>query len=197
MIAIFNSILIFTSVAVLIFLATRKRLDTFFIVSLALIIIGSAMLVGASAYSIRYYDKVMLYNAMSAQVFSCFHCIFALEYLFSSLTVPVECIEQDREVRERNSKKYTYWIRGFQLLSGAVIPIIWCFYPLIAGKVKTVTDFGIFVRLNGSKIDALCHKTEVCLPYRLLHAFFSTLLALRPDHFLLARTRCLTSAWAT
>ena len=43
---------------------------------------------------------------------------------------------------------------------------------LIAGKVKTVTDFGIFVRLDSSKIDALCHKTEVRLPHRLLHAFF-------------------------
>lgn len=32
---------------------------------------------------------------------------------------------------------------------------------LIAGKVKSVTDFGIFVRLDGSSIDALCHKTEV------------------------------------
>ncbi|KOO24095.1 protein rrp5-like protein [Chrysochromulina tobinii] len=29
------------------------------------------------------------------------------------------------------------------------------------GKVKSVTEFGIFVRLDGSTIDALCHKTEV------------------------------------
>jgi len=32
---------------------------------------------------------------------------------------------------------------------------------VLAGKVKSITDFGIFVRLDGSTIDALCHKTEV------------------------------------
>ena len=30
-----------------------------------------------------------------------------------------------------------------------------------AGVVKSVTDFGVFVRLDASSIDALCYKTEL------------------------------------
>ena len=161
-IAIFNSILITASIGVFIFLAARKRLEIFFIVSLALIITGSFMLVLASVYSILFHDKVMLYNAISAQVFSWFHCIFALEYLFSSLTVPIECVEQDIEVRERNSKKYFYWIRGFQLLSGAVIPLIWCFFPLIAGKVNRLYILAYAIPTNLNLISTVVITFALC-----------------------------------
>ena len=32
---------------------------------------------------------------------------------------------------------------------------------ILPGKVKSIQDFGIFVRLDGSSLDALCHVSEV------------------------------------
>lgn len=32
---------------------------------------------------------------------------------------------------------------------------------ILPGKVKSVTDFGVFVRLDGSMLDALCHSSQV------------------------------------
>ena len=32
---------------------------------------------------------------------------------------------------------------------------------VLSGEVRNVHEYGVFVRLEGSRIDALCHKSEV------------------------------------
>ena len=89
-----NLILAVASTIVLIRLKLAgKQLEIFKVASLMLIFAGSSMLFLASVYGIKYKDKLMLFNAISAQIFSWFHNIFALEYLGASLIVPMKLTE--------------------------------------------------------------------------------------------------------
>ena len=101
------------SASLLVFiLVARKKIDIFKVASLVLIFAGSVSMCGVSVYGIFVKDKLMLFNAVSAQIFSWFHNIFALEYLSASLIVPIKLTEEESDEKVAKIRKYSQWIRA-------------------------------------------------------------------------------------
>ena len=105
--------LLISGLVVLAMTLCNKR-ELFSIISLILIIVASLTQVYDEAYTIKqmrqgdcdFLNNFLLCNAMTAQIFSWFHYMFALQYLRASFTV-VEHIKVNQtqaEIRESESR---------------------------------------------------------------------------------------------